>query len=557
MTKGRNAIKQVLFLVYIFLAVPVYIFATQEVKTVLSDTSRDSNATLVMSMPEPIDEPPKKLAEEEKAQTAVQLGLGFKNYAFTQIEIEKDREYALRLFADDVDITPFKFFFMHESAYGYNATPSNNGVFYNYTHFSGTQLLPLLYSEQIYGFTDTGKPLTVNGSVTHFSNGLQNNSNYFYDTTTIDANASLDFTWIFSDYWHVKTGVSSSYTNRFFGTHSSIAIPSNILQKESNVVLSPYIEIGLLEVLPLLKVQYTGFWLTKEHTEYFQRLSFSYDGMKFFRLMQDSYLQNGSSILSIPRIDLFPILIGLSIEPVFSSTNSIVVPFSVAMSVSAWQSDVNKGYVGIEGGLTSEYTDASDVYLDTYFTEFVKNPSEQSDWYALLRWYFIIPIAENIGIVTKANVDYSKTAYGNGTLLPDYTTYNETTGLYELSIQNREIFNTDFLLGIKTHWLEATLALESQWLDQDILTPKHIITPALTLMTPEETFFATAETSFDVSNNTVPNIGIEMGAKTSAMTSVAIEMLDVINLFSNQDRILVGEYIHNSSKASIVVTIEL
>ncbi len=541
MMKGRISIKKVLFLVYILFVMPICIFATQV---------GESNDT------------PLETISTQGITSSLQFGAGYKNYLFADITILQDAlipEFPyLSTILNQSKSNPFYLSFYHKSANNFSQQTHQNGLYNSYTKIEGIQVINFNYRE-----TDGFYLPTSTMIATSFSNdtqGLQSNSTYFNNTKTLHSNFAFDFSLPILFFLNFKTGINTAFTNHAFETHSSIKVPNTIQTKQNNLVISPYVELGVMGVSTLLRAEYTGFWLNANSKKYYQRIQFSSGIMEFFRIFEDYFIfDNTSTFLTAianEMADTLPYSYGVSIEPVFSTTNKTIVPFSLAMALFP-RTDAAQMYIGFEGGLKSEYTDVARIYENHFYANLVQDMAEQSDWYTTIHTKFICNIGEHADVFSRISMYFSKTAFGNKSLLPDYSNYNTATGLYALSFQEQDILNTHFSLGATLHWIRASVALESQWRDKDALKPKHALIPELIFTNTNETFTANIKASFDMDYAVIPNIDFESAIKTNEFITISFKVNDVINLVTAQDRVLIGKYVDNSTVASLSVKIDL
>ncbi len=541
MIEGKKAIKHGLFLVYIFFVVPVCIFATQVGES--NDSSLDTIPT-------------------QGITSSLQFRAGYKNYLFADVIITQNNfipEFPyLSTILNQSKSNPFYLSVYHKSANDFSQQTHQNGLYNSYTKLEGIQVIN-------FNYRDTGEFYLPTSTIiaTSFSTdtqGLQSNSLYFNNTKTLHSNFGFDFSLPILFFLNLKTGINTAFTNRAFETHSSINVPNTIQTKQDNLVISPYVELGVMGVSTLLRAEYTGFWLNANSKKYYQRIQFSSGIMEFFRIFEDYFIfDNTSTFLTAianEMADTLPYSYGVSIEPVFSTTNQTIVPFSLAVAVFP-RTDVGQVYIGVEGGLKSEYTDVASIYENHFYANLVQDMGEQSDWYTTIHTKFIRNIGEHADIFSRTSMYFSKTAFGNKTLLPDYSNYNAATGLYVLSFQERSILNTHFSLGTTLHWIRASVALESQWRDKDALKPKHALIPELSFSNTNETFTANIKASFDMDYASIPNIDFESAIKTTEFITLSLKVHDIINLITAQDRILIGKYVDNSTMASLSAKIDL
>ncbi len=503
-----------------------------------------------LSVPTNEEEPVIEYVPQDKEIFSTMLvGAGYKNYFIGDLQIQGVETE-----------NPFTLAFFHETINGYGRHSAADGFFNTETEISG------FIGTDTYDISDSAN-FAASGLFSTTTVGMQNQSDFFYSSTVQDANISADYVRTFGSK-HIKAGFDASYTNRFLGTVNSAISAVGSDFDSVNTVISPYFEFGFFSITPLVTAEYTAFWLDTQQIDLYHRGELTLGSMETFNLL-NSYLDkrqsprapafSDSPVNHVLRnttmpgtiFDTLPFTFGASVSAVISSTDSIIVPFSLGVALYG---DGGDGLVKIEGGLKSHYTDSSELYHNHLYTTFMQEPNEQSDWYASLLLTVSNDVLDDSELHYGTELDFSKTAFGNGTLFPDYESYNANSGFYALTVQDRTLFNTDIFAGLQMEHFSVILGFESQWIDKDATIAEHAIASDLSFYTANQDYRVAFDTAFDITGDTTPNIGVAGFAQVSDSVLLSLEFFDVIKLFSAKDRVLVGPYIERSGGVDFKVT---
>lgn len=233
---------------------------------------------------------------------------------------------------------------------------------------------------------------------------------------------------------------------------------------------------------------------------------------------------------------------------------SVLVPFTVNTTfrfpIGISENDM---IIALEGGMSSEGKKVSSLEQDNLFTSVnafgiagLEN-NEISDWYGNLSVFF--PVRNVFGL--KVDVEYRKTAFGNGFIQPDYENLS-TCGLYGFEAKDRQLIHTTENVVLDLGQMNLGFGWESNY---DFVPSNG----------NEQSVFAQAEydggkweisgkMEFPVlSRDATPVLDLESSIELKDGVRIALNIEDTVKLLNGKRRLCAGKYASRSGSASLMV----
>ena len=256
-------------------------------------------------------------------------------------------------------------------------------------------------------------------------------------------------------------------------------------------------------------------------------------------------------ILYSMNLDFEPFAVSGNLGYVYAQTKSIV-PFELKF---AYTKEVE---LELSGGLK---TSASDVFAlqKEYILYDDYGYQEQTDWFC--NFWIRFPITQYVE--NKMTVEFAQTAFGNGMLLPDYSTIDTATSLY--SVQNfcGTRLNSEYQFDLILPQSELSVLWQAWWLDCPSSVSPHIIGVDYSMSTFDSRygFSVWAKMGFGgdrtILGDILPDLGASAFFRASDVFKFSIVIEDMIKLFTLSQRTLYGNYIKQSGTVSVFVSFYL
>jgi len=235
----------------------------------------------------------------------------------------------------------------------------------------------------------------------------------------------------------------------------------------------------------------------------------------------------------------------------------VLVPFKLETVVTVPVKYSEKQIsIGLEGGMSSEGKTVHLLEQTCAFSAFEsgeeskKLPGEVSDWYGILDLYF--PIKSIIGL--NVNVEYRKSAFGNGFIQPSYSEEYLLNGLYGFTQVDRQLIasreNISFTLsGLKINagWISYFDFVPSTENEQEVFVSADY---------SYKNWDAYGEIDFPIiaqNGCSIPVLDLEAGYKVKDSVRIAVNLKDIVKLMDSSNRPAAGQYAARSGSASILL----
>lgn len=237
--------------------------------------------------------------------------------------------------------------------------------------------------------------------------------------------------------------------------------------------------------------------------------------------------------------------------------NKVLVPFTlgttVTFPVKFADSDMS---IGLEGGLSSEGKTVHFLEQNCPFSAFgygeggQKLPGEVSDWYGVLNVCF--PVKSSFAL--DMNIEYRRTAFGNGFIQPVYSEDYLVNGLYAFSSFDRQLIASRENITFKT----GPVNMHMGWISYFDFVPSTV---------NEQEVYISADYSYknwDVfgeidfplvaqNGDSIPVLDLEGGYKLNKHARIAVNLKDTVKLIDSSNRMLAGQYAARSGSASVLL----
>ncbi|OJF76708.1 MAG: hypothetical protein BKP49_05995 [Treponema sp. CETP13] len=410
---------------------------------------------------------------------------------------------------------PFSLSFLHEAINGYGSHNASEGYNNSETSLSGVKT-----------FTLSDK-LAINGTALYNTStwGLQSKSSYFYNMSRQYIGGTGTMSYQINDVVQLQTTLDASYDNRFAGF--TVEVPDTVLTGPNLFTVAPKLNAS---------IEKGNFLIDFSGSYKFASMDSSVDSnddiMHHADINADvSYLFN----------DLFTLVGGVGGSFTDPAISSVVVPFYIG-------GIIEKPFLTLtaKGGLHSTQTDIAALQELYPYVQFEKVPTEESKWFGLLDAQ--IPFMQKY--VTIINVEFNKTAFGNETLWPDYTTQN-ASGLYDSAYYDVTELITKMAFSAQFNKIGSTIGWEGNWLDKIEGTNTHEVYTDISYTTADKKGSLQLELVQSIISFEVPQISFSSFYQFAKPFQLELSLEDIVYLFTGDDRLIAGEYCDQGGSVSL------
>jgi hypothetical protein len=428
---------------------------------------------------------------------------------------------------------PFRLDFSHESMNGYARESSSNGFFDSTTSLGGNKKLTVGNSQ--WNFT---------GSYKTADNGLQDNSDCFYDMTRQTVAGTADMYVPLENGFDLNVRLLSDWYKRYAGVSGSGIFAA--WQKGTSI----------FSCIPSADVS----WNYKNFTAGISG-EFSYetnagesDWVEGYEgnLTDDNVNRGEFSLSAGWKNDIITVsgraglLTGSAI-----GDNSILVPFTVNFSTTLPTSlSVRPLVIKTEGGMDSSLTTVEELENTYSFTALSFLPAETSDWYG--KFGMNIPLKDLFTL--KTNLEYRRTADGNGIWVPDYDS-SDSTGIYGYSRTSRTLFDSEAGFSVSYRIFTFTADWTTHWMYVPVTEGRHMIGTSVSVAKPDAKYGADADIKFNLGNDvdSVPIVNLSAYYRLASSLRLEVRTTDIVKLLTGEPRTGDGSYIYRSGNAAVLV----
>lgn len=409
---------------------------------------------------------------------------------------------------------PFTVHFMHLAHNGYGINNSaSDGFFDSITQLDGSADFS---PSEVFTMKAEGSYLSTN-------TGLQNNSPSFSSLSVQQLDGAFDTAFNFGQDSKIYGNLDGYVHNQYASVKNSLTeSPSNL-----SFIIKPS----------------TGLLLSGNFLSFFIDADYSFMGA----IQQTSYTHR-ASVHSGLQFSSEIIDTGASVGGVFLE-NSQIVPFTIFVAFRG-QTDLSDKdlSISLSGGLDSFSVTLPIIQEKHLYTTYDEVLSEQSDWFAKMN--FFMPFGSVLS--TNIDVDFRSTALNNGVLMPDYEQLNEVSGLYNLSIIERNALVSDLSLKYSHTQFSLSLGWKASWLDTSLIDQKHLVYLSTYISSVDSKWQGQGFVEFEPLKDLVPAVTMNTSYKITPSFILELELEDVIKLITGKDRTIVAPYVSRGGSASII-----
>lgn len=343
-----------------------------------------------------------------------------------------------------------------------------------------------------------------------------------------------------------------SYQFRGINTQFSIVLPlswkiyfyadGKIMEQNPDFIGTPLAGIKTDSDFYMAKLWFLLDWNPPFMTLFFDGLySYSYlDTQKKFL----SHRLNFSANTIVPVNEMFSFTGHLGVVYTKDLPIPVLIPFSIFADFI--HPSIN---LSISGGMKTEQSNIDDLQKRYPFVHFQDGIFEESEWFALID--SSLQFLENFTFNGRLNFEY--TAFNQGKLLPNYTNKNITTGIYNSSLQNLLIFDSDFSILGEFGMFNFLLGWNALWLD--VIPGEHAQEVYFTGSIVSETNLWGVQIGISevFSNNYIPSISASAFYTITSFLQVELQLEDAIKLFTNKGRTYAGDFVTNIGSVALFV----
>lgn len=238
--------------------------------------------------------------------------------------------------------------------------------------------------------------------------------------------------------------------------------------------------------------------------------------------------------------------------------NKALVPFTLGTTVTFPVKFADRDMsIGLEGGMSSEGNTIHYLEQNCPFSAFgygdgeQKLPGEVTDWYGVLNLY--LPVKSSFGF--NMNVEYRKTAWGNGFIQPCYEEEALVNGLYGFSSMNRQLIASREDISLKFGSVNMNLG----WISYFDFVPSIANEQEVFIFADysNKNWDVFGELCFPIlSKDSIPVLDLEAGYRVNKNTRIAVNLKDTVKLIDSSNRMTAGQYAARSGSASILLDLK-
>ncbi len=402
-------------------------------------------------------------------------------------------------------ISPFKIHFSHTSQNGLGTFLASEGY---------TQSNTLLLGETELFFNDQYS-LTLNAQYETSNKGFQNKSPQFYLSANQFVHAHSLFEIHTHSGWNYGLSVTGEWQNRYLGKKTDIQtnVPSNI--DAFGVGAQLFFSKDFSQLAVNAKTEYRYFMLNEKDSH-----------------RMDAELHSSVSFNEANKLNA---AVGIVYEEDLHVP--VLVPFSILFYTLTPKIDFS-----FAGGMRSEQIDYNKIYNNYPFTNTTEGIYETSQWYSEM--HLTKPVSGSS--LLHATISFEQTAFGHGYLLPDYEIEDHVTGLYDLTIEDVLLFNTN--VGFSTNWgmVGFFAGWDASWIDVLPGENSHELYAIASISSKEGLWGTQLSLTEAFFEDAVPNIGVEGFFSLSSAVQFEIVLHDFVKLVTGSNRQYAGKYVVDS-----------
>ena len=428
-----------------------------------------------------------------------------------------------RYFSGDFSVSkatgknPFSIKFFNQSASGYGHKEVGDAYYDSLTELSGDK-------------TFTTDDLKVNLKIDYstLNYGLQQKSPAFFDTTVQKLNTNDDVYWELPHHLYLSGAVTGEWFSRYSGILDKNA--AVIAQDKDAEVMSfsPSMEFGW---------KYNGFHLG---------IDARYEDQFFIRNIDTSVLNPGENGSAVHRGD-FNFYFGWQNQIVKIDTEAGIIvgnrigdrmfqiPFLVSVS-GKWDvpSTGRTIHADVSGGMDSFMSKYSELTNSYRFAVLNHLPGETSDWFGKVN--VTVPVKDQWTV--KGNIEFRKTAFGNGVWEADYSDKGLVTGLYGFTQVDTYLLDSQFEGAWTYDMFTVGAEWKSHWLHVPSSESKFAIGAKLDVNPEDNKWGTVVEILEQLGDNAdyMPFINLSGFYRLNNSIKIGAEIDDLIKVFTAQNR---------------------
>ncbi|MCM1321769.1 MAG: hypothetical protein NC041_09810 [Bacteroides sp.] len=425
---------------------------------------------------------------------------------------------------------PFSLHFSHETVNSFNTADASEGFFGHKTSLDAAKRIAV----------SSIVSADINAQYMTATTGLQQQSPILHDISTQQLGANFALNCMFTNALTMKTDLQFAYGNLFGGhirdENRSVPVPDaaaiDRIPSVDRILFSPCFELKYAEkkIGAAFAAQYTLRTVSADERAVTHRGFFSLSGSYDF-----TYFKGAASGGIVIR-------------------DQIVFPFSLDISTALVSELSDKPFtVSVSGGLRSSQFDPAEFQRKNPYCYFTDKSEEQTDWFICGKTEVPIGAAFSFG----ADINVSKTAFGNGTITAVYCdasgSYipNETSGLFSSARKDIFRFDTEFRCAYSAKVFSAAAGLVSRWQDKNDLDAANALFGEFSAAAADGNTGFSCRIQYDIKKDAVPECSASMWQRFSDAFRLAVDIHDIVKLVTYSDRIICGNYITRGGYVSV------
>ncbi len=231
--------------------------------------------------------------------------------------------------------------------------------------------------------------------------------------------------------------------------------------------------------------------------------------------------------------------------------NNALVPFTVGVKIENTSQTISVPFTfDVSGGLTSYQLNVSEYEKKYRFASLPCIPSDVTNWYCKADFSFPIRTIAEAGV----NIEYSKTAFGNGEWSSVYGSDLTDSGVYLIKNNRKTYLNTDLFASVIFNDVRLNWSWTSYWLDTSAIEYKHCIKAGALYQKKGSLWSTGVDCDFGLGNDfdNTPCLNAYSQVVLTKALRMSFEVNDVIKLVSNETRRYAdSQYKQESGSASL------
>jgi len=415
---------------------------------------------------------------------------------------------------------PFSVLFSHEAVNGYGQHEASDGFNNSETSLVGSKFLKI--SDKV----------TFDGTAEYNTStwGLQSLSDYFYNMSRQYIGGEGTLSTQVNDIFSVQTNVDASYVTRFAGFAGDIDTSTETIYTGPTLITASPTITGIIKKNKL--------YLDFGGSYKFASLDSSVDD-------NDGYLQHGQIDTSVMYSFSESIEAKAGIGGSYSNnaTTNTTVPFYLGI-------DIVEPFltVKLNGGMNSSQTDISSLQEKYPFVHFEKVPKEESNWFGSLDAH--VPFMQSFA--TNLAVDFSKTAFGNERLCPDYSE-QDASGMYSSVYKDMTELNSELSFSMQFGRVGIDTGWNAKWLDKIDDENEHEVFGNISYTSNAGKGGAQLIILQSIIDADTPDISCSAFYHFAQPFQVELSFDDILLLFTGEDRLIAGDYCGQGGSVSLLM----